>query len=64
MLLTVPSESRCGTSCSIEQVKGRTKRVSGLRFCCKPTTFSSALGRTRTCDLLIRSQLMYVRLSL
>jgi hypothetical protein len=26
--------------------------------------FRSALGRTRTCDLLIRSQLMYVRLSL
>ena len=26
--------------------------------------FISALGRTRTCGLLIRSQLMYVRLSL
>jgi hypothetical protein len=56
MLLTVPSESRCGTSCGIEQVKGRARRVAGVRFCCKPATFKSALGRTRTCGLLIRSQ--------
>jgi hypothetical protein len=48
------SESRCGTSCSIETPKDRTKRVAELSFTCKPATFSSALGRTRTCDLLIR----------
>jgi hypothetical protein len=56
MLLTVLCESCCGTSCGIEQVKAGQKRVSELRFCCKPTTFKSALGRTRTCGLLIRSQ--------
>ena len=47
---------RCGTSCGIEQVKVRIKRVAGLHICCKPAISSSALGRTRTCGLLIRSQ--------
>ena len=33
---------------------GRTQRVAELRSYRKPATLSSALGRTRTCDLLIR----------
>jgi hypothetical protein len=32
MLLTVPSEARCGTSCGIEQVKGRTKESGRSTF--------------------------------
>jgi hypothetical protein len=50
----VPFVLRCGTRCGIEHVKDRTKSLAGVRFCCKSATFKSALGRTRTCGLLIR----------
>jgi hypothetical protein len=39
----------------------RIKKVPRLRLCCKRSIFRSALGRTRTCDLLIRSLNTYVR---
>jgi hypothetical protein len=50
-----PHEHRCGISCGTERAgRGKRETISPC-FTCKSQYFFGALGRTRTCDLLIRS---------
>jgi hypothetical protein len=51
-----PPEPRCGTSYGTERAGRRRRDRAGPGFPCKWKKRESALGRTRTCDLLIRSQ--------